>query len=150
MQTFNSAFSNAVIRVFDTMVGLKVAAKKPSAPRAPEISGIIGISGDLVGSVHLAFDAASAKTVAGHFTGAGPDISDEELTDAIGELTNMVAGSGKASIQGKALSISLPTVIFGRDHHVETSKDTLVFEEVFVFEGGSFLLDVRLSQSRRK
>ena len=45
-----------------------------------------------------------------------------DFTDAIGELTNMVAGNAKKDFPGCSVSISLPSVIIGPGHSVSQSK----------------------------
>ena len=44
---------------------------------------------------------------------------DETVVDAVGELTNMIAGAAKAQLEKFAMSVSLPSVITGKGHSVE-------------------------------
>ena len=41
-----------------------------------------------------------------------------DVVDAIGELTNMIAGSAKAQLEPFQMSIGLPTVIVGSDNPI--------------------------------
>ena len=46
----------------------------------------------------------------------------EDFADALGELANIVAGQAKAKLDGFNISISLPSVIIGKEHVVLQSK----------------------------
>ena len=48
-----------------------------------------------------------------------PDSIDLRVTDAIGGLTNMVAGVAKAQLDHYELSASLPSVVTGKGHAMD-------------------------------
>ena len=55
-----------------------------------------------------------------------PSAVNGELPDAIGELTNMIAGSFRtrmAHVQGEAWAISVPTVTVGSDFYTKFVSD---------------------------
>jgi len=125
---FINPFVESVCNTFETMCNLKVTIGKPELKTTDDplcdVSGIIGFSGDAAGSVviHYGFDIASKIATAF----AGVDITPEhdDFSDAIGELTNIVAGGAKSKFEGLNISISLPNVIIGKDHNVSPSKST--------------------------
>ncbi len=45
-----------------------------------------------------------------------------DVAHAVGELTNIIAGGAKARLKHLAMSVSLPTIITGKDHSVEFPK----------------------------
>ena len=49
----------------------------------------------------------------------------DELSDAVGELVNMIAGSAKAQFEGKDISISCPNMVLGDSHTVQSGSDTV-------------------------
>src|SRR5207247_9462845 len=95
-------FVKAVKAVFGTMVRVEATIDRPylkteSTP-SYDVSGIIGFSGQVVGSLVLSLQQAAAVKLVEAFAGAAmaPDSSD--FADAIGELANMVAGSAKKDL----------------------------------------------------
>ena len=75
------------------------------------VSGVIGLSGRAKGTIVLnlsewvALQAASAM----HLSECA-EVNEEEV-DAVGELTNMVAGGAKAQFEQDQLTASLPSVV---------------------------------------
>lgn len=88
-----------------------------------DISGIIGLSGDLIGWVALSMPWSTAERCVQAFIGV-EDMPDEDVCDAIGELANMIAGSAKSEIEGKSISISCPSVVRGKELSVARPKST--------------------------
>lgn len=123
---FINPFILAISNVFETMVNAKVTVGKPMLKKAhlvsAEVSGIIGLSGDVQGCVVLSFPGDVACKVASTFAGVELTMDHPDFTDAIGELTNMVAGNAKKDFPGCSVSISLPSVIIGPGHSVSQSK----------------------------
>lgn len=125
--TFISAFIKSISNVFSTMLQLPVEVGTPSIKSGDEcpsdVSGIIGMSGDVVGSVVLSFPGDAAERIVAIFTGEQMSLDSEDFADAIGELVNMVAGGAKAMFDGREVSISCPSVIVGKNHSVSRLKD---------------------------
>lgn len=123
---FINPFVNSIMNVFETMLGTKVQIGKPMLKSedmvTAEVSGIIGLSGDVQGSVVLSFPGNVACKVASQFSGEEMTVEHADFTDAIGELANMVAGNAKKDFVGYNASISLPSVIIGPGHKVSQSK----------------------------
>ncbi|MFG0253261.1 MAG: chemotaxis protein CheX, partial [Phycisphaerales bacterium JB038] len=88
-----------------------------------DISGIIGLSGDVVGSVALSMPWSTAERCVHAFTGADNPPA-EDVCDAIGELANMIAGSAKSEIEGRSIAISCPSVVRGKELSVSKPKAT--------------------------
>ncbi|HPD28353.1 MAG TPA: chemotaxis protein CheX [Phycisphaerae bacterium] len=121
-------FIGAVKHVFRTMLGTDIMISKPRL-RAPDesnadVSAVIGFSGDAAGCVILCFRTDAAVKTASKFAGNELTPQHPDFSDALGELANMVAGQAKAQFEGLSVSISLPSVIIGRDHEVLQSKIT--------------------------
>ena len=53
-----------------------------------------------------------------------PIVIDGDVIDAVGELTNMVAGRAKAALEHLAMSLALPTVITGKNHVISFGSAT--------------------------
>jgi len=116
--------------VFKKMVFQDVKASLPilgdaKRPKA-NVMGTVAFAGKTSGLVvfYSSMDAAQIITASmletdpGHITG--------ELADAIGELTNMIAGSFRTRVahaKGEMWAISVPTVTVGSDFYTKYCSD---------------------------
>jgi chemotaxis protein CheX len=122
-------FVQSVQNVFSTMLQLPVAVREPKVktPGGPQndVSGIIGLSGDVVGTVVLAFPNETAERVVALFCGQKLEVGTPDFGDAVGELVNMVSGGAKALFKDRKCSISCPSVVVGGHHSVSVPSDTI-------------------------
>lgn len=141
-------FIKATIETFKAMLAVDLKMGKPrlrgDTNTSHDISGIIGISGDAKGAIALSFPKNTALDTVGKFIGeAIPDIN-ADVTDAIGELANIIAGAAKKDLKDFSVSISLPTVITGAGHSVCEAKDVISMLVPFTYEDLTFDLAVAL------
>ncbi len=119
-------FMNAVTQVFQKMVGVPATVQKPylksHSTSAYDICGIIGLSGQLAGSVVVSFAEGAAINLVESFSGTRFKVTDADFADAIGELANMIAGSAKQHLGGVA-SISTPSVVIGKGYVIAGMSD---------------------------
>jgi chemotaxis protein CheX len=123
---FINAFIAAIMAVFKTMLATDVTINRPTLKqpedRNADVSALIGLSGDAVGAVVLSFPMVTAAQVASKFSGVEMNAEHADFADALGELANMVAGNAKSKFDGLNVSISLPSVILGKEHVVSQSR----------------------------
>lgn len=145
---FIKAFVSSVQNVFATMLQMPVTLGAPKLKETPattfDVSGIIGMSGDVVGSVALSFPTETASRVVSLLSGANVDPASPDFADAIGELVNMVSGGAKAQFTGKKVSISCPSVVSGKGHIVQTPKGTPSVSIPCQTDCGQFSLEVAI------
>ncbi|MEO1235366.1 MAG: chemotaxis protein CheX [Planctomycetota bacterium] len=141
-------FVESVTNVFETMLQLEVQVGtpsiKPSDADAHDVSGIIGLSGDVEGTIVLGFPTATAERAVAVFTGMELDSTHEDFPDAIGELVNMVSGGAKAKFTGRKASITCPSVIVGKHHTVSGRKDITTIHIPVECDLGEFSVDVSI------
>ncbi|QOJ01107.1 MAG: chemotaxis protein CheX [Phycisphaeraceae bacterium] len=146
-------FIEAVRSVFSTMIKIDVTLEKPHVaeilPRY-DISGIIGMSGDVVGSVVLSFPAPVAKVVVGKFAGGDFAVTSPDFADALGEIVNMISGAAKAKFEGKNVSISTPSVIVGSGHTVTRPTGTVCISLPCKVYCGEFSIDIAIREENRQ
>ncbi len=151
---FINPFVGSIANVFETMLSLKVTLGRPMLKTADlvsaEVSGIIGLSGDVQGSVVLSFPGDAACKIASRFAGMEMTKDSEDFADAIGELANMVAGNAKKDFAGYEVSISLPSVIIGPGHTVSQSKAAPFLVIPCETEMGKFNVEVALTEGKKK
>lgn len=126
--SYVTAFIEATQIVFDAMLRMPITFGRPevaeSIPTKYDISGIIGLSGDVVGAVVLSFPTETAGGVVAAFAGEPLSVKSGDFADAIGELANMISGSAKAKFPGRSVSISCPTVVIGKNHRIHQPSDS--------------------------
>lgn len=81
------------------------------------VFGMINVLGDVQWSVVLGFEESAAVGVASRLAGSEIPFDSPDMGDAIGEVTNIVAGHMKSLLVGRGLRVecSLPTVIGASD-----------------------------------
>lgn len=150
--SYITAFVESISNVFSTMLAMQVEVQKPRIKQDFEpnydVSGIIGLSGDVVGVVVLSFPTDVALGVAGQFTGMELEVESEDFADAIGELVNMVSGGAKAKFEGKQASISVPSVVVGKGHKVFRERGAPSIELPCKCAKGEFVLEVTLKEGK--
>lgn len=122
-------FIRATKNVFDTMLRMPVSFGEPKVvsrndPHSHHVSGIIGLSGDLVGAVAVMFPKETADICVRALAGPSADSDPELFADAIGEIANMISGAAKAQYEGKTISISCPSVVIGTGHQIHPQSST--------------------------
>lgn len=114
-------FVRSTLEVFTQMVKVSPQIVKPmlkeDAGASYDVSGIIGFSGEIIGSVVVSFELEAARKLVSALVGMEVDPSSADFVDAVGELANMIAGSAKKDL-GKKASIAVPTVIIGKNHMI--------------------------------
>ena len=148
-----TSFVASTHQVFTTMLSLTVTAGKPytccTVPRFEnEVSGIIGMSGDMQGMVVLSFPTSTACNVIRSFTGMDMDPASPDFADAVGELVNMISGAAKAKFEGKNVSISCPSVVIGKGHKVQQPSDAVCITIPFECAGGPFSVEVAIKHAK--
>lgn len=141
-------FISAVQHVFRTMVGSEVSVGQPyvkdDGAATADVSGVIGLSGDATGCVVLSYPTEVACKVASAFAGVEIDKDHEDFADAIGELTNMVAGNAKKDLHGLRIGISMPSVVVGEGHVISRSRAAPRLVIPCRVEQGRFQVEVAL------
>ena len=143
-------FIDAVQSTFQEMFGLKTQALTPFLVKKDEvldwdISGIIGIAGEARGMVVLSFPGNMAQEITTLLTGTAKDSLDEDVTDTVGEVVNIIAGNAKKGLEEFKLMISLPSIVQGRHHQVSWPSSPIPIISIpFTTARGHFSLSVGL------
>jgi chemotaxis protein CheX len=112
-----------------------------------EISGVIGLSGEAVGTVVVSLSKGVALQAASAMLMCEASEINDEVVDVVGELANMVAGAAKAKLEELSLSISLPSVITGSNHEVRFPSSVQPICIPFDSPWGPLMLSVGLAPS---
>lgn len=149
-QSYIIPFIKSVQDVFETMLQLPIQIGEPElkhpGDHGHDVSAIIGMSGDVDGTVVLSFPTATAERVVAIFTGSEIDSKHEDFADAVGELVNMVSGGAKAQFSGKQVTISCPSVVIGESHQVYGRKDVVAISIPCESDCGEFTIEISIRQ----
>jgi chemotaxis protein CheX len=112
--------AEATTEVFETMVFKSLEAGEPTVDGAQPVANVVGairFLGSLSGTVSFYSSDGAAREIAGALLGISPEDANNEVADAVGEITNMIAGSlrGKLAQSGENLMITPPSVTRGSD-----------------------------------
>jgi len=106
--------------VFSTMLGLEVmsgeAYKETNAPGPSDgMIGVIGLAGAWVGTASMCSTAVTGCLMASHMLGMEFTEVNDDVLDAVSEITNMIFGNFKtvAETYLGPLGLSIPTVFHG-------------------------------------
>jgi chemotaxis protein CheX len=109
-----------------------VNPEPPSPIRADpdgQIIGSVGFIGEATGIIYLYANMSFAKTLTGRMLGISePEVDDGEMvTDAVGELSNMVVGHVKSRLcdSGLACTLTIPSVVRGQGLKFEGSTQVI-------------------------
>lgn len=144
--SFINHFIESTANVFNTMLDCPVTRKslslKLAAEPTHEVSAIIGLSGKHVGSLVFSLSVPVALKCAERlllveFTQVNP-----EVVDAVGELSNMIAGGAKAQMPDLNLSLGLPNVVVGKAQQIYFPGDVSPITVGFQTPWGPMAIDV--------
>ncbi len=134
--------------VFSTMLGIEITRGEIFAKKDPhphhEVNGIINLSGKAKGTVVLSLDKDVALNATETMLQERPSEINADVVDAIGELTNIIAGGAKAKLEQFALSASLPNVITGKSRAIEFPSTATPISIPFDSPWGAVTIEVAL------
>ncbi|MBF0145618.1 MAG: chemotaxis protein CheX [Magnetococcales bacterium] len=116
-------------------------------PPETEVTGIVLFNGALEGGIHLSSPMHFAIKAAGAMLGvAGLDLEKQQedmVWDALGEITNQVAGGVQTRISSSFESISLtaPNIVIGPKFRINYSKNLTSVRKFFRTPYGPFFIE---------
>jgi chemotaxis protein CheX len=133
MESMNQERLVSIIRssteeVFATMLGVPVTVEKSyleqgGSQNLDGVISLVGLAGSWVGSGRISCSAALACRLSGAMLMAEYTAVNEDVLDAMAELTNMIIGNVKSSLEDELgpMGLSIPTVIFGRNYKARST-----------------------------
>ena len=152
--SYITPFMTSIQNVFSTMFQLPVEIGEPRIKAdniaTHDVSGIIGVSGEMVGTIVLSMPSDAAESVVALFTGMEMTADSEDFADAVGELINMISGNAKAEFQRKSVSISCPSVVIGQGHRVASGSGIPCVVIPCTTDCGEIVLEVALREANEE
>lgn len=136
----------AAREVFELMLSCHLTVPGSAVEIPMEVTAMVGLAGRLCGVLTICCDGKAAALMASKMLGVDPDEVGPEVSDAIGEVCNMVAGNFKNKIAGLAegCMLSPPTVITGSDYDLHSMSDYPALELRLLFEGIPILISLQV------
>jgi chemotaxis protein CheX len=119
--SFKDALLGSAKEVFETMVfmALEESVEETRITDDATLLGSITFKGDLEGCLGVCCGWACARSIAANMLGMDPtdELSEDDISDAIGEIANMVMGAVKSRLQNDipTIEVSIPSVVQGRE-----------------------------------
>jgi len=141
-------FINATLNVLKTMAFVSTKPGKPYLKKDDmaqgDVTGVIGITGEANGSVSVTFDERSILKIVSNMFGEEMKEINGEITDAVGELTNMISGQARKELEeaGKVFEAAIPSVITGKNHCITHITHGPKIAIPFEIEEGIFTIEV--------
>lgn len=140
-------FLEAAVNVLSTMAMITPKTGKPYLKKDKvaigDISGIIGMTGHTKGVVVLSFSEGAICKIVGSMLGEEYTEITADVSDAVGELTNMISGDARRRLAeaGYTFEAGLPTIVSGKGHEIESVTSGPVIVMPFTVEEHSFVLE---------
>jgi len=146
---FINPFLVSLINVLETMAMTKLTPGKPSIKKDTiakgDVSGLIGMaSPQTKGSLSVTFDAELALSIMEKMLGERPDKVNDEVTDMVGEITNMVTGGAKNILgeKGYDFDMATPMVVSGKEHTINHKCEGSTLVIPFTSDHGKAFIEV--------
>ena len=135
-ETWTPLLETATREVFELMLGCQLAVNSTAEEPKPEVTAMVGLAGMLCGVLSVCCDDKAAALMTSKMLGAELGKVGAEVSDALGEVCNMVAGNFKNKIAGLAEGclLSPPTVVTGSDYNLYSLAESPGLQISLLFE----------------
>jgi len=127
----------ATREVFELMLACQLTVPASADESPLDVTAMVGLAGQLCGVLSVRCSGKAAAFMTSKMLGVPLDKVGSEVTDALGEVCNMVAGNFKNKIPGLAegCMLSPPTVITGSDYTLRSQADSPALQIRLLMEG---------------
>lgn len=148
------AMGDATREVFLTMLGMDLRpdpAYLESAAGSEGLVSLIGLAGQWIGTGSISCSGEFACRIASRMLMMEAPAVNEEVLDAVGEITNMIVGGFKTAMEDclGPLWMSLPTVIYGRNFIARSMSSSEWNVAPFSCDGARLEVKVCLTPNRQ-
>jgi chemotaxis protein CheX len=150
------AIRGSAVNVFSTMMGQDLpygeVTMETGTPEANDgVASFIGIAGTWAGTGSITCTPLLACRICNQMLMTDVSAVDEEVLDAVAELTNMIIGGVKTDLETHLgpLGLSLPTVVFGRNFKTRSSGQHEWIVVNFLWDGEPLTVKMCLAPNER-
>ena len=120
---------------------------RPANASHYDVTAQISITGQIKGTVAFSLTESTALAAATTFAGDTYTRVNDEVRDAIAELTNIIVGTAKSKLE-MGLNIGLPTVVTGQDHMIHFPAESEPMRVTYSCKAGSMFVDFGFVQKK--
>ena len=151
--TANSSHENwlplievAAREVFELMLGSQLTVPTTVETTRPGITSIVRLTGQLCGTLSVCCDEKAATLMTAKMLSVALDRVGPEVSDALGEICNMVAGNFKNKIAnlGDGCQLSPPAVFASSDYDSHSPADSPGLQVRLLFEGMPIVISLQI------
>jgi chemotaxis protein CheX len=141
----------SIEEIFATMIFLDLTAAEPLASGTEDlgchVSAMIGLSGDFNALLGIHCSAKAGLAIGSAMLGMELEDIDDDTKDALGEISNMLAGGIKESFAAENINLllALPTTISGKSYKVNAPSGSHRILFPCDIEAGRFYIDFKYS-----
>ena len=146
---FINPFLVSIMNVLQTMAQTDATPGSPAIKTdhmaRGDVTGIIGMVGKQTrGSLAITFTEGAILSITSNMLGEKMEKLDEEVADAVGEITNMVTGGSKKLLaeKGYKFELSTPSIIIGKNHMIIHQFKGPIIMLPFSTNAGSFFVEI--------
>jgi chemotaxis protein CheX len=150
------SISQSVIQIFATMLGVEIqpgeVTTENGSPEANDgVVSLIGVAGTWAGTGSITCSPILACRICSQLLMTESLAVDEEVLDAVAELTNMVVGNVKTDLETHLgpLGLSIPTVVFGRNFKTKSAGHAEWYVVKFPWDGEQLIVKMCLAPNDR-
>lgn len=147
---------HASVNVFATMLGVdirqgEITVENGSPDPNDGVVSLIGLAGTWTGAGSITCSPSLACRVCSAMLMTDSSAVNEEVLDAVAELTNMIIGSVKTDLEQHLgpLGLSIPTVVFGRNFKTRTTASSEWIVVRFHWDDECLLVKLCLARNPR-
>ena len=150
---FINPFLHAVLNVLQTMARVEARPGSPYINKertaVGDVTGLIGITGFTEGTISLTLDEGAILKIVNNMLYENFTEINDEIADAVGELTNMIAGQARAELSslGMSFNASTPSVVTGKGHRINHIGNAPILSIPFSIDEGDFVVEAAFSDT---
>ncbi len=145
-------FVDATLNVIQTMAQIRAEPGKPSQKKDDktrgEVTGLIGMGGDeLSGNMILSFEKAAILPIVSAMLMEEFTEINQDVIDAVGELTNMITGGAKKLLaeKGYTFAMATPVMLSGSEVVLTQLSPAPIVSIPFTTPSGTFWIEANLA-----
>ena len=153
--TFINPFIKATGHVLHTIAATDAKAGKPYLKKDKvargDVSAIIGLTGDVSGTISVSFTEACIFNIVANMFGDEVNELNDEISDAVGEITNMISGQARQELEGlgRNLQAAIPAVVMGKNHTITHITSHPIVAIPFDTDNGAFTIEVCFEENNK-
>ena len=145
-----NSFIGATVNVLSTVASTSTEIHKPKRKKDQlsknDVSSVIELSGNTTGTIVISFTGTCILGIVSAMFGEEMSELNEEITDAVGEISNMICGqaTNKFGEFDATLKAAFSQVVEGKDHPLPHILNSPIISVPIITDHGEITMEVSL------